>query len=402
MNTKTIFMTILLLTVLLIPSVSATDTTKLSLDVMTYEPRPVQPGQYVTITMQLSNNGNEEADHAVVEAIDQFPFTIIDKKIEEVGTLKSQRSYVYDIKAKVSSEAVVGDNELKLRYTDDKNSGDWFETSKNIKVESTQATMNIENVNIEPEEFIPGQEGTISIEVKNTADIVLRDASARLNLIENNQAEAVELPFTPIQTSEKMWTEKFRPEQIKEAKFVINVDAKATPGYYKIPVTLTFYDEKGVEYTKTSIIGVPVKAQPELDVFLDSTTIPATGTSGEMTLKFVNKGIHNLKFLDVMIAEGKGYEVLSNKKDYIGDLDSDDYRTLETVVKVTNENAIVDVNTKYKDQTNKEYEKTFSIPVEFDRNQEDENGGLSTTSIILLVIIVLLIGQAIYKRKKRK
>ena len=65
-----------------------------------------------------------------------------------------------------------------------------------------------------------------------------------------------------------------------------------------------------------------------------------------MTLKFVNKGIHDLKFLDVIIEEGEGYEVLSNKKDYIGDLDSDDYRTQETVVKVTDENAKIKGNTK--------------------------------------------------------
>ncbi|MGM5481369.1 MAG: COG1361 S-layer family protein [Nanobdellota archaeon] len=405
MKGKLMLLTLVLaLTLMTMPMVQAQDNAQLTVDMLKYEPMPAQPGQYVTVTLELENLGNEEADNAAIEVVDQFPFTIISeeeaKKI--IGNLKAQRSYVVDLKLKVSSEAVVGDNELKIRYTTDVDNAPWQETTEIIKVKSNQAAISVIDVNTEPEEFMPGGKGDVKLTVKNTADVVLRDISVQLNLIRQENQKTIELPFTPTGTSEEQRINKLNPGELNTLTYTLNTDAETTPGYYKIPVRMNFFDEEGTETEKINIIGISVKAEPELKIILDKTTITSPEQQGTITVKFVNKGIHGLKFLDVELLDGEGYTVLSNKEDYIGDLDSDDYRTQDFTIKTTGEDITLDIATSYRDDNNNEYEKTFEVPMRYKPQPQNGNGGLSPTIIVIAVVVIFFIVRGIRKHRKKK
>ncbi|MFP4118553.1 MAG: COG1361 S-layer family protein [Candidatus Woesearchaeota archaeon] len=405
MKTKSMILIVILALILAtMPIAQAQDEAQLTVDLLKYEPSPAQPGQYVTVTLELENLGNEDAKNAAIEVVDQFPFTIISQSEarEVIGNLKGQRSYVVDLKLKVSSEAVVGENDLKIRFTSDIGNNNWQETTKTIRVKSNQAALSISDVNTDPEEFISGEPGEVKLTVKNTADVVLRDIGVQLNLINPEAGQSGELPFTPVGSSEEQRVSKLNPGELKTLTYQLNTDAEARPGFYKIPVATTYFDEEGTEYEKTNIIGVAVMAKPQLKVFLDQTTIANAEEQGTATIKFVNKGIHDLKFLDVELLEGEGYTILSSDKDYIGDLDSDDYRTQDFRLKTSRENAKLRLAANYMDDNNKEYEQIYELAMRYDKNQEDNNGSISPILIAIIVVAGFFVIRGVRRHRKKK
>ena len=115
--------------------------------------------------------------------------------------------------------------------------------------------------------------------------------------------------------------------------------------------TSCFYDEEGTLTEQEDILGIIIKAEPELKTYVEK--VEATKSSkGEVSFKFVNKGINDLKFLDIQIQDGEGYTIHDSKNRYIGDLDSDDYRSESFNIELDGDTATVNIFVTYKDENN--------------------------------------------------
>jgi len=382
--------------------ISATENADYDISLLKYDPIPAQPGQYIDAYIQITNTGNEDGSKCALEIENNFPFKTIseDDKYQELGIIKSQQSLVKTIKLRVSKDAIIGVNELKVKiYPETSNKNRWKETKLYIMIKPNRASLSIDKVDTKPEEISPGKEGLIKITVKNDEDITLRDISLKLELKKIISNSINDIPLIPINSATEKQITKLNPGEKNSFEFNIKIYPEAEPGFYKIPINIKYYDDKGEETSKEEYIGLIVKAEPELEVYLEKNGIDTKTQSGNIKLKFINKGINDLKFLDVKILKNEEYEVISNKQKYIGDLDSDDYRTEEFTIKLLKNPATIDIKTTYKDDNNIEYEVNKQITVSAkDQNQKENH----TSTIILILVLIGIVLFGILKIKKKK
>jgi hypothetical protein len=166
---------------------------------------------------------------------------------------------------------------------------------------------------------------------------------------------------------------------------------------------------QGTNYSKNNIISLTIGGEPDLAVTLDSSTAHMAGKTGEVIVKFVNKGFSEIKFMYVVLGESEDFEVLSPKEAYLGNIDSDDYETAEYEIYVNPKakgDIILPLTIEYKDSNNNPYTKNIKLQNRIYTKDEAKKFGIvktSSTGGIVVVLIIVGIGLFFYRRwKKRK
>ena len=394
----------LLLAFILTPSVLAT--TGLSVSVSKYDPYPATPGQIVKVWLLVQNTGDTDAKDIHIELVPQAPFTLYnDNSIKNISILGVQKDYLVDFNLKVDDNAVEGINNLKIDYS----AGTAFTQEKNVDiyVQAKDSTLTIDSVRMDPTELSPGGDGTLTISVKNNAPSTMTDLSMKLQLQAIIGSTLVDLPFAPMDSGTERRIYKLESGQSTDFTYSLRAYPDAVSKVYKIPFTLTYYDSLGNAKNKTDYVGIVVNGVPDISMLVDKTDLTMQQRTGSITLKIINKGVSDVKFLNVILQKSADYELLSNTDTvYVGNLVSDDYQTTEYKlnIKSSKNTIIVPVTLQYRDSNNKYYEKSFNVELNLidgkKLNPQTGIGGYSWISII----IVLLIGGGIwyYLRKKSK
>lgn len=395
---KSLLMLLVVSLMVLLPVVSAEPA--LSATLLKYEPIPAQPGQYVTAYVELKNIGDNDANSAKIEILDAFPFTVVGDSSESVGELKTQRSYVSDFRIKVDSQAVVGNNKLKVRFSPDGLT--WQERSFDIEVKSNDISLSVIDVSTSPKEISPGGDGIVTIKLKNTESIVIRNIGVQLGLVSVAQNSISDLPFIPTSSATEQRIGRLNPNEISEVSFPIKAYPSATPGFYKLPISISFYDDQGTKTEKQDLVGLVVKSIPDLKIYVEKTTIAQAGQTGDVTLKFVNKGINDLKFLDVSLQESDEYGIIIKSQEYIGDLDSDDYRSETFTIKPSSKNVDLKVSVSYKDENNNEFEEIITVPFQSNSTLSTGSKGPSFSTMLLILVVGFLVVRWFMKKRKAK
>jgi hypothetical protein len=197
------------------------------------------------------------------------------------------------------------------------------------------------------------------------------------------------------------------PGQGVTASFDLVADPDAASKVYKIPVSYAYTDPSNVNYTKQNYISIMVGDTPELTSYLDSSTIYKEGTTGEVIVKFVNKGLNQIKFLYAKLMPTDDYDVLSPTSVYVGKIDSDDYETVSYklyVKKGVKDHIDLPLTLEYKDVNNNDYSQNATLSLRIYSTDEAVKVGLESKSnlVPVLVILVLAVGGYITYRKFRK
>ena len=243
----------------------------------------------------------------------------------------------------------------------------------------------------------PGKTTKINIEIKNDASEDIEDISIVLDLNE--------LPFAPYNSASEYNIEKIREDNTKFAEFEIIALNNAKSVIYKIPVTITYKQNESVN-KKNFLISLIVDSKPNIDVSLEK-SILLKGKNNEFFIKITNKGLSDTKFVELEINKGK-YNLLSEKKYYIGDIDSNDFESIkiETFFEKDSPNNInLPVSIIYKDELNKEYQDSFDLNLRvYSESEAIKLGLLENSNTVLYVFGILLTGVIyfIYRRLKKK
>jgi len=193
----------------------------------------------------------------------------------------------------------------------------------------------------------------------------------------------------------------------KEVEFKLVADPDIEEGIHKIQMMAAYSDKLGNNYSQTSIISLIVGDEPELAVGVENSEIKEKGASGEVTIKFVNKGVSDIKFLYVKIEESDDYELLSSDDSYIGNIDSDDFETADFrlfVESTDKKQVLLPIILEYKDTNNNDYKDSIELALNLYTAAEAKKLGLKNENGfvgILIVIIIVAIGLWYY-RKQRK
>ena len=190
--------------------------------------------------------------------------------------------------------------------------------------------------------------------------------------------------------------------------FKLLTEPEAESGAYKVPLRITYSDTAGNPYAINGTIGLVIGAEPDLSVTLDSTTIYAPNSNGEVTVKVVNKGVTNIKFMNIKLLENESYSIISNDEVYLGNIDSDDFETASFnifVGKAKGGKVALPFELDYKDANNNDFNEIIGLELNIYSGSDAKKFGLKQGNGFvgnLIIIIIVAAGLFFYVRHRKK
>lgn len=375
------------------------------------DPDPVEPGKEVEASFKLENNGTT-AHNVVFEAMPEYPFSLVpgeiaSKSIGIIGTSQDGRqNVIVRYRLKVAQDAADGNHKIKVRY---KSEG--FDTwvmleNLRIKVQSHDAIISVDKFITEPLVVEPGSKTKLTILLKNYATSLLKDIKIVLDLGKNDET----IPFSPIGSVNEKVVSYMEPQSSKSIEFELLVDPDAASKTYKIPISLRYSDALGRNFSKSNFVTVVVGGEPDVSIGIDGTTIYKAKSAGEITVKIVNKGLPDMKFVNVRLANSPIYRIVSPSEIYIGNIDSDDYETADFklyIERTSDKKIILPLAVEYKDANNKNYKNVVNLELPLYSSSEAKKLGLAegngSFKWVLLIILAVagFFGYRMWKKKRK-
>jgi len=380
---------------------------KIEVTMVNHEPDPAEPGRYATVRFKIENNGRENAEDIVLELLPEYPFSLDpgESPVKKIGSVYGKQvgklGVIVDYRLRVDEQAVEGDTDLELKYKI--NDGVWILLEPfTVGIKPSSILLRAVRAFTLPDVLEQGHKGTLHIDLENMALSFIKDVKVKMKLDG--------LPLATVGSTNEKVVKLIGAGNVSRVSFDVVPQPEAASGLYNVPLEISFLDRLGTRYKNNESVGVMVGEQPELLVSLESSSAYNDGQTGKISVKFVNKGITDIKFLQAALSESKEYRVLSSPNVYVGNIDSDDYETAEYTIalgKVSGDGVLLPVTVEYRDATNREYQKTVqvSLPL-FSENEAKKLGIQQKGSGAWVLVVVVLIGGMAYwyfrARRKRK
>ena len=260
-------------------------------------------------------------------------------------------------------------------------------------------SITISSVTSRPSEIQPGNRVDISVRLENQGDVDIKDISVSLDLDDDN------LPFIPVGSAAKKVIKKIDEDESGTVEFTLMSSPDAKPDTYKIPIIVSYKDnDDSIE--EKSVIGLVVESLPVLSIAVEESDIFRVGQIGEVTVRFVNKGLGDVKFLTAELSKSSNYDILSANTVYIGNVGPDDFETASFKMRFNNRIGQIPLNVEYRDNKNKLFEQTFNLEFPLYSEKEAIELGLENKSqtgmyIGIAVVIILFFLYRRYRKRKR-
>ncbi len=398
---------ILLLSIIfsVIPYSYAGSTYNSNIDVtlVNYEPDPLNPGRVAEIKFQIENNGKDVDEDVYIEIVPEYPFSLYsgEKKIF-LGKLRSYQTgsdaYIVKYKMKVDNNAVGGVYDIKVRLWKG-NSLTLYEDNFQVTVESTGKDLGVDYY-FKPTIITPGNQAELFIKLNNGGVDNYENIYLNLNVSDD---------FMVLESTEEKFVETINngEEKLISYKFTLSPDFNSP--YYLIPLTLEYEDDSGNLFTKDLKLTATVDNYAELMSYISDSDNFIAGSTGEVTISLANIGIAKVKALNIEIIDTEEYDVLSPKKDYIGDVDADDVESEDFKLYINpeaKEKITLKLKINYRDEKNKVSSDEIEVPLKIYEPSELKKYGLvsngTSTYIIIAIIVLAGIGYFFYRRMKNK
>ena len=382
--------------------------TNIKVTLISQEPDPANPGDVVNLRFKIENLGTKPTEDLIFEVLPEYPFSLYRGSIQRtIGSLQGYQTgddiiiLLYEIK--VDEDAAEGIGKINVRFRADKPGSLWT-TIKDleVRIRTRDIVISIESITSSPDPIPPGQEASITFKIKNNADSLVRDLKVKLDVSDET------VPFAPVKSTAERSIYQIDAKSEINFGFYFVAEPDAEGGIYKIPLTVSYADETGASYSKEDVISLKIASSPDLLATVDSTNIYSKNKAGDVTIKIVNRGLTNIKLLTAKLKSNDDFEVLSQQEVYIGNIDSDDYETVDFKLDVKSREEVVNLPLVliYMDSTNKEFIQTADISLRMFSASEAQKAGLvekqSVGFTIMLLIVVVGLGIYFWRRRKKK
>lgn len=271
----------------------------------------------------------------------------------------------------------------------------------NRTISNMDHAVRIQEISSVPDYIIPGGDAIIKIGIKNSAKLHLDDV--RIKLVLPGE-------FSFLDDVNQVKISRLESESSKNISFNIISSPGISEGIYDASLIVDYvsyfgvnFDNVGEDKQDNYTFGLVVKGTPNLFAQIEKSEIYRGNDVGVVTIKFVNNGVGNAKFLTTELLESENYEIISGNKDYIGDLDSDDFESVDFRIKLDKERT-TDLLLKitYRDSLNENYSKEFRLPLEVREAKELGIKTNGTSKIVIVIIVIAIIGYLVYRKYKKK
>ncbi|MBS3171396.1 hypothetical protein J4449_02160 [Candidatus Woesearchaeota archaeon] len=260
-----------------------------------------------------------------------------------------------------------------------------------LTIQLVSAQITIESFFSNPDKVLPGETLRLRLTLENVGEEKIKNIIVKLDLSQ--------IPFAPLSSSTERVIDEIRKDNTKSVNFALVALPNAESQIYKVPVEIIYNETK-----KTSLISLEVNAKANLDLILDTTEIVKVNDKGKVSLKFVNKGLAQIKFLKVILQQDPNYEILSANSIYIGEVDVDDFESEEFTIIPKTKNPELKFLLEYRDINNNAF--TENKVVNLNVYTEDEAKGLGLVNqninwIFIVLIALVLVLFFVYRRRKK-
>ena len=331
-----------------------------------YTPAPVAPGEYFDLWMAVETEvssstsivSQSDVDNIKLEFLEDYPFELKEGEdtVWDIGDLGPGEQVIKKFVVRVSDDAPAGDNELRFIYTSEDDPNGVYTPYLDINVQEIEATLNVESIVSEPEILVPGNTAELDITINNGATSVFKNIDVVLAI------DSSDVPIVPYKSSKEKSLGLLEAGKDYTFNFDIIIEEDAEAGVYKIPMNISYQNSNGSEFIKQDTFGIMIGAEADLSFNLEDFDTFQEGGKGEIVVSVSNIGPTELKFMNIELLENDNYVVIGANKEYLGNLDSDDFETSTYDIFVNAEDD-TELNFKvtYKDAYNEEYEEEFSV-----------------------------------------
>ena len=392
-------------------STTSTGSDQLSLLSVTFisqTPDPVEPGSYVDLRWQVTNNGGKSGDYTF-ELQPKFPFSL-DNPGDALVTSASISSYqttdngaILYYRVRVADTAIEGNgSSIKLIYYKTGQPNISTEIDQAGRIESKQGLVNIDNVTVSPSQVGIGSIFNVSLDVENFGSNFISNVMVSLGT-ENSG-------LVPFGSSNQKSVSLVPGKSTATFTFPYFVDSSATINVVPVPVSVTYYDSLGRLNSVNTTIGVQIGANPSFFPNLDLTDVFMADSQGKIVVSVSNTGKSDINFAVLELLDTNDYDVVGPTTSYLGNLKSDDLQTgqFNIYVKPTNATSIpLQFKLTYKDAYDQNVVQEFTLQNRlYDKALAQKLGLLPATShtgaVIIVVIILAIGGYWWYRRSKKK
>lgn len=374
---------------------------------MSQTPDPVEPGEIVTVKFKVENNGTETNRDAIVTLLPQYPFSLYGDVAEKnIGKLRAgsrgSNAIIVEYKLKVDQEATESETELELKVQLGDAAISYMDNQFKVDIQTQDAVLDISSITFEPEQIRPGEVTEVTFVIKNLADSTLKNIKFKMNLNSST------IPFAPYKSSSEKIISQLVSEYQKTVTFTLIADPKAAAGLYKVPLEITYADEKGKSYTVLEVLAVSLGDVPKVKPFIKKTSVLEAGKNGKLTLEIANPGTADIRYLELFIIPTEEYTLLTpSDYFYIGNIDADDTESEELEIYIIPDVKLLHlpVKLKYFDANGKQFQQQFDLTMNLYSAAQLQKFGKEPANymwLYVLVIIGVVGGFLLYKKYKPK
>jgi hypothetical protein len=392
-----------------VPASAAVGRANLKVTIVETNPYPAKIGEYLNLTVQVENIGGDKADNVDIEVVPQYPFSLDSEAnaVKNVGALNPGRTATKEFYLFVDKNAQKGVRSIDIRTKTGKDSP-WSEKSFDIRIGTetfdSKGTVELKEVTSDPEVFMPGDRGTITVTLTNTASsptVTIGgsdfDTNARI------QAAVLRPLSDGIVVLDAPYGDMglLGPGDSIKLTFNVKVAEDAPEGTHNLELAI-----EGNSFDYNSRKNIPLKVDSSNIRVIPSKELKLT--NGESTIEFDVANTHPNELSSVSIKpEAKGVTFYPVEY-FIGPMNPDELFTIEFNTVTDNlsddgrnfsEPINLTLSANYSNGINKHENIVSNIYIE----SIEETQGESSSMIIpgLLLILIAIAGMLVYRKKKQ-
>ncbi|MFZ2497722.1 MAG: COG1361 S-layer family protein [Methanosarcina sp.] len=347
---KTFFSLLFILSLLATPASAAVESSNLKVTIIETNPYPAKIGEYLNLTLQVENVGGDKADNVDIEIVPQYPFSLDSgaNTIQNIGVLNPGRTATKEFYLFVDKNTQKGVRSLDIRTRANKNSP-WSKKSFDIRIGTetfnSKGTVELEEVVSNPQIFMPGDRGTLTVTLKNTATVPTvtidgsdYDTNARIqSAVLKPLSDGIKVLDSPYEEMGLLG-----PGDGIKLTFNVRVAEDAADGTHNLELAI-----EGNSFDYNSKKNIPVKVDSSNIKVIPSKALELV--DGKSTVEFDVANTHPNELTSVSIKpEAEGVKFYPEEY-FIGPMDPDELFTVEFDAVIDNSSI---VNREYSDTIN--------------------------------------------------
>jgi hypothetical protein len=346
-------------------------------------PYPVNPGETVTIEVQIQNTGYAQALDRTVEIVPKDPFSLLpgEEREQTVATITPRGSYSLTYRLAVSGTAPTNSYPVDFRIYTGADRSVFTEDFVDVNVEG-EANLVLDDLYTNPETLEPGAIADVVVKVKNIGTGTARDLQLTLNSTHDEIKQVL--------AKGKVYVGDLKAGETKTATLGMSVDSTAEEKTYNVLIFADYKDESNTDTTDSFSIGLPVKGTISLDIIKKE----ASFERGTLRIEVANKGTTEAKSLEAKLeVDGNTVGI-----DYISSLKANKKTTFEfpLVLKGSGQLVMDYIGPGIdKNQVVKEIVMDYEAPSQGD-------GTTTLVIVVVVIIIVYFLYRKFFKKKKPK